>query len=891
MKEFSPLPQAEPGRSQDLSDATGTRTLRRFWGPKYWPTWLFIGWLKLAASLPVPVAIKIHKGFGRVLGIVLGKRRRLVERNLELCFPELLAHEVRALANRNFENIGACIAELAFAWFGSPKRLAGLVKIEGQEHIEAALKRGEGIIVLSGHFTTLEICVPLVKTVVPYFAFMFSPRRNDLLNAVQIAGRQRAAHASFPNSNVRTMLRLLREKAAVWYAPDQAATGNSGALLQFFGEPAMINTATSRLARISGATVVPLFFRRDVDDCAYTLRFEAPLEHIPSQDPTYDTIRLTQIIEKFVRECPEQYFWIHRIFKGRPRNFPNAYGQDGARKQTPQNHKAAAKGRSRFLSAPLAIIAVSLFIVGFDNGVFWREVGAGTLFDEHRIAIVVSLFGIVFCTLVIAQSLALGTRAFKFVAASLLVLAAASGYYMNEYGIVFDTSMVRNIVETETREAAPLLTGAFLTHILLFGVLPALLVILIPIRQVSWKCGLAARAGTIAACSLTLLGTLYANYGAVSFFAHEHHSVRLFINPAYPIYSYIRFLFRDNDKAPVDRIVLDARISVDRAYAEKPTLLVFVVGETARADRFGFNGYARDTNPYTRARGTINFSQVSSCGTSTADSLPCLFAHLGRSDFSHATASAYENVIYTLQRLGVDARWRDNSTGCKGVCDPEHFEQLATRDDPTLCDATGCFDEILLEDLTTPATNPRQDRFIVLHQRGSHGPAYYTDTPAWSKRFLPECDLPNLRNCSLDEINNAYDNTIVYTDYFLSRVIDFLDAQSDNYDVAMLYVSDHGESLGENGLYLHGFPYAIAPKEQTRVPMLFWASQDFYDDRNIDASCVRASAHRTLSHDAIFHSVLPLFHVEAARYEKQLDLFAKCRTPRRHNGRTVAASD
>ena len=198
---------------------------------------------------------------------------------------------------------------------------------------------------------------------------------------------------------------------------------------------------------------------------------------------------------------------------------------------------------------------------------------------------------------------------------------------------------------------------------------------------------------------------------------------------------------------------------------------------------------------------------------------------------SRPKAARYESVLGTLARLGVDVAWRDNSTGCKDVCRAEDFEQFATRTDADFCDNTGCFDEILLKNLDALLAGPARDHIIVLHQRGSHGPAYHTDTPAWIKQFVPECDLPNLRNCERAEVNNAYDNTILYTDYFLSRVIAALEAKSSAFDTAMLYVSDHGESLGENGLYLHGFPYALAPPEQTRVPMLFWASPGFYANR------------------------------------------------------------
>lgn len=531
------------------------------------------------------------------------------------------------------------------------------------------------------------------------------------------------------------------------------------------------------------------------------------------------------------------------------------------------------------VAAPVAIAAVSLFIVVFDNDPFWKSVLRATMLDDHQGAILLAMFTIMFCTLNILLSLAVGTRALKTTAIFLLLVSATIGFFMSEYGIVVDVSMIRNVVETEVREASPLVTSSFFYHLLAFGVAPALVLAITPLGNVRWKGRLATGAILIAANALVLAGTLYANYGAVSFFAHQHHAARMLMNPGYPLYSYARFLARADDGAPdrAVRIALAAERTTTLARHDKPVLTVFVLGETARSDRFSFNGYERDTNRYTRARGVLNFSHVTSCGTSTADSVPCIFSGLGRAAFSHAAAAAHESLFLTLERLGVDVYWKDNSTGCKAVCDPEHFEQLATRTDAGHCDSTGCFDEILLEDIETLVADRTRDHFIVLHQRGSHGPAYHTDAPAWSKVFLPECDLPNLRNCSAELINNAYDNTIVYTDFFVASVIDFLQSQADAFDVAMLYVSDHGESLGENGLYLHGFPYAFAPQEQVRVPMLLWASPGFYARAGVERSCLEKVANRDYSHDSLFHTLLAIYDVESPAYRRELDLLADCK--------------
>lgn len=301
-------------------------SLSAYLGPRYWLTWLFLLWLRITAALPWRFAIKLHKPLGRAAGALLPRRRRIVRRNLEICFPDLSPPEVDALVTCHFENIGAFLAEIATGWFGSVERLQHLFRIEGSEQLHAALARGKGVMLFSGHFTTLEICVAAIKPMVPLYAFMFRARNNALLNVMQSRGRLRAAHTSIGNNDVRAMLRLLRKNAVVWYAPDQAP-GEGGELLPFFGEPAMTSTATSRLARVSGAAVVPLFFARLADDSGYVLRFHAPLDDLPSADAARDTERLTAVLEGFVRECPAQYFWTHRKFKGRPVDLPDVYAR------------------------------------------------------------------------------------------------------------------------------------------------------------------------------------------------------------------------------------------------------------------------------------------------------------------------------------------------------------------------------------------------------------------------------------------------------------------------------------------------------------------------------------------------------------------------------------
>jgi lipid A ethanolaminephosphotransferase len=842
---------------------------RPFFGPSYWLTWLFLGWLRLTAALPWQAAVALHGWIGRALRHLLPERAFIVLRNLELCFPDLDPAARLALARRNFENVAISVAEVAIAWFG---RTLPPARIEGREHLEAALAKGNGVILFSGHFSTLELTAHFVKPLMPLFAFMFRTRTNPLLDAMQARGRQRTAHLSFSNADSRAMLRALRDNAVVWYAPDQAYTGAGAELLPFFGEPAMTNTATPRLARLSGAVILPFEFRRLQGGAGYLVKFGPPVPNVPSDDATADTQRLTGILETFIRACPEQYFWTHRRFRGRGDSVPDAYAR-GRKSKIGQR----ASWRDA-VAAPLLIVAVSLFIVAADNDSFWESAWRATHNDEHRMAVLTTLFALVFFPLTTVLSFAFGDKLLRALSTLLLLTAASCGFFMAQYGVVIDEAMIRNAVETTVLEATPLLSPAYFWHVLLYGALPAVVVLFAPLGRLSWRAGAAVRFGTAALGVALLATTLYVNYAAAAFFGRENDGLRLQINPAYPLYAAAMYGLDSGNEVLETREPLDVRLAGRAQEAAKPALLVLVMGETARADRFSLNGYERDTNRYTRVRNVVNFPRVLACGTSTAESVPCIFSGLGRSHFSHRAAMARESIVGAMQRLGIATFWRDNSTGCKAVCDEQNFEQRANWTDADLCNATGCFDELLLSDFDVLLEDRSRDHLIVLHQRGSHGPAYHTDAPQWAKEFFPECDLPNLRNCVRAAINNSYDNTILYTDYFLSRVIDELEKRSGEFDTAMLYVSDHGESLGENGLYLHGFPYSMAPPEQIEVPMMWWASPGFYATRaQVDPQCLRRSSRRDTSHDAIFHTLLPIFRLESPLYDDGLDLLAPCR--------------
>jgi Kdo2-lipid IVA lauroyltransferase/acyltransferase len=315
------------GRDSGGAPAGTWRLLRTYWQPRHWPAWSFILWLKLSALLPWRLTVALHYELGRALWYLLPRSRRVMLRNLEVCMPQLSAAEAEALARRHFRNLGASMGEVALAWFGTAPWTRPPVRVEGLEHLNAALAKGRGVILYTGHFTPVEIATQFLKPLIPLFAFMFTQRNSPVLDAMQARGRLRTGHVPLPSTAIRGLVRELKRNAVVWYAPDLAYVSNSAQLVPFFGEPAMTNTGASRLATLTGATIVPLYFRRLDGGEGYLVRFSAPPAGVPSDDVLEDTRKLALVLEGFIRECPEQYFWTQRKFKNRGPSLPDVYAR------------------------------------------------------------------------------------------------------------------------------------------------------------------------------------------------------------------------------------------------------------------------------------------------------------------------------------------------------------------------------------------------------------------------------------------------------------------------------------------------------------------------------------------------------------------------------------
>lgn len=537
---------------------------------------------------------------------------------------------------------------------------------------------------------------------------------------------------------------------------------------------------------------------------------------------------------------------------------------------------------ARRISAPVVTLAVAILMASISNGKFWSTfaLAAGGVSLAN-----LPLLAGAFLIIVLFFNACLTMASFRYVAKPVLIAmvltASAASYFITAYGIVIDKAMIQNVFETDTREATELISWQLAAKIGLLGVLPSLVIARLRIRFPEGTKGLLQRSGIVAGSLLAAVLLLLLLFKSLAPALREHRELRFLLTPTnfiQAMHGYLRNRWAANVVvAPLGR---DAVRGAAWAGKQRRTVTVIVVGETARAANFSLNGYGRQTNPLlSRQDGLINFSHVSSCGTATAVSVPCVFSALGRDGYSDSKASSQEGLLDVLKHAGFDVIWRDNNSGCKGVCDRVRYEDVSRPAGPdSHCDGSECYDERLLEGLPELLRSSDKDLVIVLHQKGSHGPAYASRYPKEFTRFGPVCTTNQFEQCSRESIQAAYDNTIAYTDYFLSKTIDMLReaASRVGVDTAMLYFSDHGESLGENNVYLHGAPYMFAPREQTEVPMMLWMSDGFSDRFSIDRRCLRERRNQQLSHDNVFHSVLGMLDVNTAVLNPRLDLFHAC---------------
>jgi lipid A ethanolaminephosphotransferase len=460
----------------------------------------------------------------------------------------------------------------------------------------------------------------------------------------------------------------------------------------------------------------------------------------------------------------------------------------------------------------------------------------------------------------------------------LALTSATASYATTKYGVIFDYSMIENIFETHTSEAISYVNASSIAYFFFAGVIPAVLIVLVkfdtsaPLKRRVFK-----RAGLLISAVVILgliAGLFYKDYASVG---RNNAYLNKLIVPTHVYYSY-KYINKTFFTEPLVYKEQGNDATLAKAANGKPTLMVLVVGETARSMNIGYNGYARNTNPYTQDMGIISFKNVASCGTATAHSLPCMFSNLNRNGYDKARANAQDDALDVLAYANVSLLWKENDGGDKAVA--KSIAKITI--DPTqyndVCDGSVCDDMVMLKEFDNEVAELKDDKLIAMHIIGSHGPTYWKRYPPEHALFKPSCNQSDIENCTDQSIVNVYDNTIAYTDYVIAETIKKLQGYSDQYNVALMYISDHGESLGESGLYLHGTPYSFAPEEQTKVPLFMWVPEQYANAKGIDKSCLIDKANNgSFSQDNFFHTLISFYGVESSVVNEDLDIMNTCR--------------
>ncbi|OCL84282.1 Phosphoethanolamine transferase EptA [Arcobacter porcinus] len=529
------------------------------------------------------------------------------------------------------------------------------------------------------------------------------------------------------------------------------------------------------------------------------------------------------------------------------------------------------------LSTSKLIILSSIFLSSFYNFKFFKDIIKVYGFEGLNSIYFIST--IILLTTLITLFLAIFSSRFttKPLLIVLFTVSAFAAYFMDSYNIVIDSEMIRNSMQTDLKESMDLFSFKLVLYIIFLAIIPSYFVYKIKIDYKSFKKEIVSKLKTIILSILLIVIILFSFSKFYTSFARENKPLRYSANPIYWIYSIANYLDKTFDTMPkeMNEVGLDSKV-VEPPFEPKE-LIILVVGEAARADKFSLNGYNKETNPLLKQEEVISFPNMYSCGTSTAHSVPCMFSIYPREQYSYKKGVSTQNVLDVLKNTqDISILWRDNNSDSKGVALRIDYEDFQTPKTNTICDDE-CRDEGMLVGLDDYIKkNDGRDILIVLHQMGSHGPAYYKRYPKEFEKFTPVCKTNQLENCTKEEINNAYDNTILYTDYFLSKSINFLKKYSQTHETALIYMADHGESLGENGIYLHGVPYAIAPKEQKNVASLIWIG-DGAIEHEYDKQKLKSYKDNTFSQDNLFHTILGIFEVETEVYNKDLDILNDAR--------------
>lgn len=466
----------------------------------------------------------------------------------------------------------------------------------------------------------------------------------------------------------------------------------------------------------------------------------------------------------------------------------------------------------------------------------------------------------------------------RVIIALVIILSTFATYAMYNYGAYFNYGMIVNVFETNSGEAGSYFSVTLLLWIITLAVIPIFLLSRFRVAfQSSVFKEVAVKVVSILVSLIVIVFIAMIYYKDYASLVRNHNEIKALINPTNYLTSGFRYGKYQLVEADMPFTEIGNDATDEHNKNDKKNVLVLVVGEASRSMNYSLNGYSRQTNPQLAQQDVISFKNVSSCGTATAVSLPCMFSDMTKATYNATIARHQEGLLDVLQHSGINVLWKDNDGGCKGACDRVKHIEMSAEIDSSLCHSGSCYDGILLEQLKEYIGSLEQDSVVVLHLIGSHGPTYNDRYPDEFKVFKPTCNTSEIQGCSKEELLNTYDNSILYTDHILNSVITILKNDESSHNTAMFYLADHGESLGEEGVYLHGLPYNIAPKEQTTVPMIMWLSPQFQQDRHIDSECLSKEAEvGGYSQDNLFHSVLGMMDVKTAEYKPELDIFSTC---------------
>ncbi len=522
-------------------------------------------------------------------------------------------------------------------------------------------------------------------------------------------------------------------------------------------------------------------------------------------------------------------------------------------------------------------VMTTLYVLVFLNYSFWNK--GFEYYSEHPLAFAVFGVGVILVVNSIFLSFSF-RRTTKPAFIFFIMVAAISSYFMDTFGVIITGDMIRNVVSTTVNEARHLITWKFILHVFAFGVVPSILIGWVKVNHRNLIPKLIHNIIVIFVSLILAVGAVSFDYPLNASVIRNQRDFLGSLNPVAPVAGAVKY----TQNTLEERNIVVAPLGEDAekgpliSGSSRPVVTIIVVGETARAQNFSLTGYERETNPELAQRNVVSFTDATSCGTSTAVSMPCMFSVFGRAQYTNAKNLSSENLLDVLSRAGVNVVWWDNNSGDKRVAARIPNENFAAGDTVPFCRQGECDDGILVDQLKQYIGGITKDTVIVMHQIGAHGPAYYLRYPPEFERFTPACNTRQLGDCTPEEIVNVYDNTILYTDSVLAQIIDVLKEQEDRFVTSMIYASDHGESLGELGLYLHGLPFILAPDVQIKVPFIVWLSPEFSETMKIDTSCLQGRRSDPISHDNLFHSVLGGMDISTEVYQPDLDIFAGCRS-------------